>query len=49
VPLAPVLVIETAEEPKLPPAWQVLKAKRYGGTLVTLARLREGDREGDEL
>jgi 16S rRNA (guanine966-N2)-methyltransferase len=49
VALGPVLVIETAEEPELPAAWQVLKAKRYGGTLVTLARVREGDREGDEV
>jgi 16S rRNA (guanine966-N2)-methyltransferase len=43
VGLDPLLVIETSEEPELPPVWHVVKAKRYGGTLVTLARLRAGD------
>lgn len=43
---APMVVIESAEEPGLPEAWQVVKAKRYGGTLVTLARaLRPGDEQ----
>jgi 16S rRNA (guanine966-N2)-methyltransferase len=43
---SPLVVIETAEPPELPGAWQVLRAKRYGGTLVTLARLHDtGDKE----
>jgi len=48
VVLAPLLVIETSEELELPAPWHVLKAKRYGGTLVTLARLRAGDTVGDD-
>lgn len=34
--LGPLVVIETAEEPELPSDWRCLKARRYGGTLVTL-------------
>jgi 16S rRNA (guanine966-N2)-methyltransferase len=45
-PLARLVLLETGEEPELPSAWQVLKARRYGSTLVTLACLRAG---GDDL
>ncbi|MGO9658092.1 MAG: RsmD family RNA methyltransferase [Acidimicrobiales bacterium] len=38
---SPLVVLETRAEPQLPPAWQALRAKRYGGTLVTLACLRD--------
>ena len=37
---SPLVLIETGEAPELPPGWQVIKVKRYGGTLVTLAELR---------
>ncbi len=40
---SPLVVTETGEPPDLGAAWQVIKAKRYGGTLVTLARLSEID------
>jgi 16S rRNA (guanine966-N2)-methyltransferase len=38
---SPLVVMETGAEPQLPPDWQALRSKRYGGTLVTLARLRD--------
>jgi 16S rRNA G966 N2-methylase RsmD len=38
---SPLLLMETGAEPELPPAWLALRSKRYGGTLVTLARLRD--------
>lgn len=49
--LAPLVLMETAEEPQLPEAWDVVRAKRYGGTLVTLARLHAtgDDLRGDDL
>jgi 16S rRNA (guanine966-N2)-methyltransferase len=31
-------VLESAAEPDLPPGWDVLVARRHGGTLVTVAR-----------
>lgn len=34
----PLVVAETGGELALPPQWQVLRARRYGGTVVTLAR-----------
>ena len=37
-PLGPALLTETDEEPELPDGWQVVKLKRYGSTLITLAR-----------
>lgn len=40
-PKAPVVMAETSEALELPPGWHVLKSKRYGGTLITLACLRD--------
>jgi 16S rRNA (guanine966-N2)-methyltransferase len=37
-PLGPALLMETDEEPDLPDGWRVVKLKRYGSTLITLAR-----------
>jgi 16S rRNA (guanine966-N2)-methyltransferase len=37
---SPLVMMETGAEPQLPKDWQALRSKRYGGTLVTLARLR---------
>jgi len=39
VPPPPLVLIETDRSPPLPAPWQVVKARRYGGTLVTLAAL----------
>jgi 16S rRNA (guanine966-N2)-methyltransferase len=41
-PLRPLVLAETGTELALPPGWQSLRAKRYGGTVVTLARFSEG-------
>jgi len=38
---SPLVMMETGAEPQLPPGWQALRSKRYGGTLVTLAQLRD--------
>ena len=44
-PLQPLLLAETGEELVLPGAWRALRSKRYGGTVVTLARpLRAHDK-----
>jgi 16S rRNA (guanine966-N2)-methyltransferase len=40
-PLGPLVLAETGAELVLPPGWQSLRAKRYGGTVVTLARFSE--------
>ncbi len=34
---ATVAALETGEAPMVPPGWHVLRQKRYGGTLVTVA------------
>jgi 16S rRNA (guanine966-N2)-methyltransferase len=39
-PLGPLVLAETGDELVLPGGWQALRAKRYGGTVVTLACLR---------
>jgi len=39
------VVMETGSEPGLPEGWSVLRAKRYGGTVVTLTRFAEGDEQ----
>ncbi|HUB69556.1 MAG TPA: RsmD family RNA methyltransferase [Acidimicrobiales bacterium] len=36
----PVVLMESSQAPELPPPWQSAKVKRYGGTLVTLARCK---------
>jgi 16S rRNA (guanine966-N2)-methyltransferase len=41
---SPLVLMETGAEPTLPPPWEALRSRRYGGTLVTLARLRDKDR-----
>jgi 16S rRNA (guanine966-N2)-methyltransferase len=41
-PRGPMVLIETGQDPELPGTWEIVRAKRYGGTLVTLARLRDG-------
>jgi 16S rRNA (guanine966-N2)-methyltransferase len=35
---ADVAVLESAREPELPAGWAFLRSRRYGGTLVTVAR-----------
>jgi 16S rRNA (guanine966-N2)-methyltransferase len=42
---APLLLSETGGDFELPSTWEVLKSRRYGGTLVTLARLRDEERD----
>ena len=37
-PFAGLVVIETARELDLGGGWEVLRQKRYGGTVVTMAR-----------
>jgi 16S rRNA (guanine966-N2)-methyltransferase len=37
-PLDPLLMAETGEKLELPGSWRALRSKRYGGTVVTLAR-----------
>jgi 16S rRNA (guanine966-N2)-methyltransferase len=39
--LRPLVLAETGAELVLPPGWEPLRAKRYGGTVVTLARFSE--------
>ena len=39
--LRPLVLAETGEELELPPGWLALRARRYGGTVVTLARFSE--------
>jgi 16S rRNA (guanine966-N2)-methyltransferase len=41
-PLRPLVLAETGADLVLPPGWQSLRAKRYGGTVVTLARSSDG-------
>jgi 16S rRNA (guanine966-N2)-methyltransferase len=50
--LSELLLMETGHTPDPGGGWEVLKAKRYGGTVVTVARpvdgpAREADRKGD--
>jgi 16S rRNA (guanine966-N2)-methyltransferase len=47
VPLRPLVLAETAEELVLPAPWQALRSKRYGGTVVTLARPLETENDND--
>ena len=42
-PLGPVVLAETGEDLALPQTWEALRSKRYGGTVVTLARPRPND------
>ncbi|HXW82665.1 MAG TPA: RsmD family RNA methyltransferase [Acidimicrobiales bacterium] len=37
-PLEPVVLAETGDNLVLPPGWQALRSKRYGGSVITLAR-----------
>jgi 16S rRNA (guanine966-N2)-methyltransferase len=39
--LRPLVLAETGSDLVLPPGWLALRAKRYGGTVVTLARFSE--------
>jgi 16S rRNA (guanine966-N2)-methyltransferase len=43
-PRGPVVVMETGSPPDLGPAWDQLRCKRYGSTVVTVARLLREDR-----
>ncbi len=45
-PLDPLLMAETGEELVLPGGWRALRSKRYGGTVVTLARPLRTDEAG---
>lgn len=40
---APLVVLESSQPVEVPPPWEVVRQKRYGGTLVTVAR--RGGRE----
>jgi 16S rRNA (guanine966-N2)-methyltransferase len=40
-PLKPLVLGETGEDLVLPPGWLALRSKRYGGSVVTLARSSE--------
>jgi 16S rRNA (guanine966-N2)-methyltransferase len=37
-PLAPVVLAETGDDLVVPPGWQALRSKHYGGSVITLAR-----------
>lgn len=39
----PLVVMESGGDTELPGGWDVLRSKRYGGTVVTLTRPRAGD------
>ncbi len=39
----PLVVAETGDELDLPAGWRALRSKRYGGTVVTLARQSQSD------
>lgn len=43
----PLLVAETGSELGVPPGWDVIRAKRYGGTVVVLARFARPAAEED--
>jgi 16S rRNA (guanine966-N2)-methyltransferase len=42
-PLDPLVLAETGEELDLPEGWGALRSRRYGGTVITLARARENE------
>ena len=44
-PIRALVVAETGGELVLPDAWRALRSKRYGGTVVTLARPNESVEE----
>lgn len=47
-PVAGIAVLEAASVPPLGPQWEILKEKRYGSTVVLVARLEPArDRRGD--
>jgi 16S rRNA G966 N2-methylase RsmD len=39
----PLVVAETGDDLVLPAGWRALRSKRYGGTVVTLARQSQSD------
>ena len=49
-PLGPLVLAETGDELVLPDGWRALRSKRYGGTVVTLARPieTENDKESSK-
>jgi 16S rRNA (guanine966-N2)-methyltransferase len=42
-PLKPLVLAETGEELDLPEGWGALRSRRYGGTVITLARARDNE------
>ena len=44
-PLGPLVVAETGDVLAVPDGWTALRSRRYGGTVVTLARPNEGHNE----
>jgi len=46
-PLRPLVVAESGAELSLPDGWRALRSKRYGGTVVTLARPHPSDEDPD--
>jgi 16S rRNA (guanine966-N2)-methyltransferase len=47
-PLGPLVVAETGAELALPDGWRALRSKRYGGTVVTLARPHLNDEDAND-
>ena len=43
---ADLVVLESAAELAVPPGWEVLRSKRYGGTIVTVARPERATQKG---
>jgi len=43
---ADLVVLESSTEPPAPDSWEVLRSKRYGGTIVTVARPERATRKG---
>lgn len=43
---ADLVVLESAAELAVPPGWEVLRLKRYGGTIVTVARPERATQKG---
>ena len=44
-PLRPLVLCETGGDLAVPDGWTALRSRRYGGTVVTLARPNEGNKE----
>ena len=45
---APVVVLESAREPEVPPGWTLVRQRRYGTTVVTIVSRIEAPQSNDE-